>query len=458
MLELGLTAFIAIFLAMGMRRPFLWVLAYLYVDIVSPQKLAYGPLASIQLSLIVFVLAVVGWLFFDNKRDVRISMRQVLMVVLLIYCGMTTQSADFPAAAAEKWSWVWKALIFAIFLPFTLRTHLRLEAAALVMVLAAGSIAISGALKTLAGGGGYGTLHFFINDNTGLFEGSTLSCVAIAIIPLILWLSKYGTIFPADKRTRLFGLALVFSCLLIPIGTEARTGLLCAALLGVMMLRSVKNRGTYLAVILVGGVIAAPLLPSTFSARMGTIQNNQSDESASVRIAVWKWTLGYAADNPMGGGFDSYRGNRLRIQTANAETAGNTTSVMITETEDSGRAFHSAYFEMLGEQGWPGLILWLTLQISGIIQLESVQRRLRKSKAPSDIRDAALAHALQQGHFVYMLGAAFVGIAYQPFVYMLIGLQIGLVQLVRKRLAAQATKPVRTLVVPNQPSAPLGAA
>ena len=243
MLDLALSAFILFFLALGVRRPFLWVLAYLYVDIVSPQKLSFGMLANIQLSLLVFVLAVIGWAFFDNKQGTRVSMRQLLMVALLIYCGISTQTAEFPTYAADKWSWVWKALVFAIFLPFTLRTRLRIEAAALVMVLAAGSIMISGAIKTLTGGGGYGTLHFFINDNTGLFEGSTLSCEAIAIIPLVLWLSKYGTIFPPDSRVKLYGIGLVVSALLIPIGTEARTGMLCAGLLGIMMLRSVKNRG-----------------------------------------------------------------------------------------------------------------------------------------------------------------------------------------------------------------------
>ena len=85
------------------------------------------------------------------------------------------------------------------------------------------------------------------------------------------------------------------------------------------------------------------------------------------------------------------------------------------------------------DRGWPGLALWLTLQVSGLIQLETVRRRLRKSEAPADRRDADLARALQQGHFVYLLGACFVGIAYQPFVYMLIGLQIALVQQVRRR-------------------------
>jgi len=449
MLDLFLAAFMALLLLLGLRRPFIWVLAYLYVDILAPQKISLSLLTSVQLSLVVFVLAVLGWLFLDDKFGARFSFRQGLMLALLLYCLVSTQSAAFPEPAAAKWDWVWKSLVFAIFLPLTLRTRLRIEAAALVMVLSAGALIIDGAIKTLGGGGGYGELKFFINDNTGLYEGSTLACVAIAIIPLALWLGKSGTIFPADSRTRLFSYAIAFAALLIPVGTEARTGLMCAGLLAVLMMRSVRYRWLYLVGLGAAALIVQPLLPSSFSNRMGTIENNKSDQSASTRLAVWQWTISYAADNPLGGGFDSYRGNRLQITTTDTPSGSGVSSS--NKIVDQGRAFHSAYFEMLGEQGWPGLILWLTLQISGLVQLETVARRLRPSPDPRDQRDADLALALQQGHIVYLLGACFVGIAYQPFVYMLIGLQIALVQQMRARAAA-APPPVRRMVLPGQTS------
>src|SRR3546814_12346159 len=76
----------------------------------------------------------------DEKRGIRLSIRQVLMVTLLGYCGYTTLHADFPIEAFATWEWVWKALIFAIFLPLTLRTKLRIEALVLTMVLCASSI------------------------------------------------------------------------------------------------------------------------------------------------------------------------------------------------------------------------------------------------------------------------------------------------------------------------------
>ncbi|MFX9181034.1 DUF5935 domain-containing protein, partial [Acinetobacter baumannii] len=89
---------------------------------VSPQRLTYLLLNSVPISLIAVVMAVGGWLMFDDKKDSRVAPRQLLLLALLVYCGISTRFADFPVEAADKWDWVWKALAFAIFLPLTLRT------------------------------------------------------------------------------------------------------------------------------------------------------------------------------------------------------------------------------------------------------------------------------------------------------------------------------------------------
>lgn len=450
MLDLSLLGFCAAFLALGLRRPFIWVLAYIYVDMVAPQKISYFLLASIPISLIVFVAAFGGWLVLDDKRDSRFTLRQTLIVILLAYCGYTTMTADFPVEAAEKWAWVWKALVFAVFLPLTLRTRLRIEATALVMVLSMASIVINGGIKTAVGGGGYGTLTFFVDDNVGLYESSIISCAAIAIIPLILWLVKHGTIFRDDWRVKLFAAALIFACLLIPVGTQARTGLICIGVLAVIFLRTAKRRFLYAGLMAVGGVVALPFLPQSFTERMSTIENHESDESASTRIAVWLWTLDYVQDHPFGGGFDAYRGNKIRYETKTTATAGGSTEVESNFVEDESRAYHSSYFEMLGEQGWLGLGLWLWLQISGLWQMERIRRRWKDRTGADEQWQAPLAVALQQALIVYLVGSVFVGIAFQPFVYMLIGLQCGLWSYLKRIETPQRPARVKRAMTPLQ--------
>ncbi len=445
MLNLALTGFVFTLFALGLRRPYLWVLAYLYVDILSPQKVSWGFLSKLPISLMAFVLAFAGWMMLDAKRDSRFTFRQGLITLLLVYCGISTMFADFPVEAMEKWGWVWKALVFAIFLPLTLRTRLRIESAALIMILAAGAIIIGGGIKTVAGGGGYGSLRLFVDDNTGLYEGSTLSMVAISLIPLIWWTVKHGTIFPSDWRVKLFAAALTFSCLLIPIGTQTRTGLLCIALLAVLLLRNAKRRFLYVGLTGIAALIAIPFLPASYTKRMSTIENHQSDQSASTRVAVWLWTLDYVGENPLGGGFDAFRGNKIKVETVEAEGTDNNVSRDVSEIYDQGRAYHSAYFEMLGEQGWPGLALWLWLQALGLWQMEKIRRRFRKRTGPGEQWQAPLADALQQAQLVYLAGGLFVGIAYQPFVFMLIGLQCALWSYLNRidlpeRLAVQQRK------------------
>ncbi|MCJ2184647.1 putative O-glycosylation ligase, exosortase A system-associated [Novosphingobium sp. 1949] len=426
MLNLGLTAFFAFLMVMGLRRPFIWILCYLYIDIVAPQIISWGFLSMIPTSLIAFAAAFLGWLAFDDKTDSRFTWRQGVMVALLVYCGLTTLGAVYPTEALQKWAWVWKALVFAIFLPLTLRTRLRIEATVLVMVLAVSTLIVDGGLKTAMGGGGYGELRIFVENNTGLYEGSILSCVAIAIIPVVLWLARYSTVFPTDWRVKTYAAALIFACCLIPIGTAARTGLVCLVVVCLLYLRTARHRFAIMAGMALAAFVAIPFLPQSYVARMDTIEDHQSDQSASTRLGVWKWTIGFAREHPFGGGFMAYLSSHVDYDTVTVDNSGGVATVHRDHIVEKGRAFHSSYFEMLGEQGYPGLALWLLLQVSGLWQMEAIRRRWKDRTAPGERWAAPLANALQLAQVSYMIGSLFVGIAFQAFILDLIGLQCAL--------------------------------
>ncbi len=424
MRDLAFVGFLAALIALGFRRPFMFVLAYAYVDIVSPQRLSYYLLNSIPVSMIIAALAIAGWALFEDKKGTRVPLRQWLILILLVYAYFTTIHADFPIEAKYKWDWASKSLIWAFFLPLALRTRLRIEAYLLIMILSVSAIIIGGGIKTALSGGGYGTLVMFIDDNSGLFEGSTISTVAITIIPVILWLAKYGTIFPPDWRVRAFGYALILACLLIPVGTAARTGVVCIGALAILMLRHTRRRLIYMALVALAGLAVIPMLPQSFTNRTATISSYQADESASTRLAVWAWTIDYANEHPLGGGFDAYRQNKFKYKTVSVQKDGSIEAVQTVDIEDVGRAYHSSYFEMLGEQGYPGLILFLLIHGIGLYRMEILRRRYKGSE--QDPWLSPLATALQSSHLIYLVGSAFVGIAYQPFVYMLVAVQISL--------------------------------
>lgn len=426
MRDIVLFIFIGLILAMGFKRPFLWVLLYIYVDIVSPQLIGWGFIRSLHLSLVVFIASFAGYVVLDSKEGSRFTLRQGIMVALLAWCGYTTLGAVFQEFAWQKWDWVWKGMFFAAFLPLTLRTRLRLEAAVLIFVLSIGANAINGGIKTVFGGGGYGALTMLVDMDSGLYEGSIMSTAAIATIPLVLFLARRGTIFPPHWTVWTFAIALIFACLLIPIGTSARTGLVCIAVFGVLMMRQVRHRFLIAGFAGVALVASLPFLPQEYVERMETITGFRSDESASTRIEVWKWTYHYVLANPNGGGFDAYRGNSFTYDLPDIEGEGNNQRITYTEVTDEGRAYHSSYFEVLGEQGWVGLFLWLSLQGLGLWHMERIRWREGPKRKDRDIFLYDLATALQNAQIIFLVGALFVGIAFQSFVFILIAFQCAL--------------------------------
>ncbi len=56
MRDLAFLGFLLALLGIGFRRPFVFVLTYIYVDTVGPQRLCYYLLNSIPLSVITVVL------------------------------------------------------------------------------------------------------------------------------------------------------------------------------------------------------------------------------------------------------------------------------------------------------------------------------------------------------------------------------------------------------------------
>ncbi|HEV7234308.1 MAG TPA: O-antigen ligase family protein, partial [Sphingorhabdus sp.] len=178
-----------------------------------------------------------------------------------------------------------------------------------------------------------------------------------------------------------------------------------------------------------------------------TIKNYKADESASTRIAVWAWTWEYVKEHPMGGGFDVYRQNRIRydITPTNAPNQPvDPYAPAVKEIVDQGRAFHSSYFEMLGEQGFPGLIIWLIIQVGGVWRMEVITRMYRKRNRPDETWVAPLATALQNAQIIYLVGSLFVGIAFQAYFFMLIALQIGLDTYLARRRQEAAWKPIKS--------------
>ena len=169
---------------------------------------------------------------------------------------------------------------------------------------------------------------------------------------------------------------------------------------------------------------------------------------------MWQWTLDFEREHSTGGGFGAYHINKLEVQTTQLVEEGGVQRVVEQKLIDEGRAWHSAYFEMLGEQGYPGLLWLFLVHGSVMLRMELIRRRYRNATGDK-AWIAPLATALQHFQLIYMVGAVFVAIALTPFILLMLGVQTGFALIVARREQADRglgrwARPVRAVPHPAE--------
>jgi putative inorganic carbon (hco3(-)) transporter len=428
------------FMGLGTQAPFVLALGYLWVDTFRPQEVAYIVLNQFPVALLIGAAAFGTYILLDRKSPPRLSMITVVQVILAIWCTITMAWAVAPEFGWEKWDWAFKTLMFSAFIPYVIRSRIQIEAFIQVYVFSLAANLVPFGAKIAISGGGYGRALGLAGSNSGLGEGSTLAAVAVMTIPLVLYLSKHSTLVPKNVLFRLMYVGLAVIALLTTVGTFERTGLIGLLVLAIAVL--IKSRHKIF-VGIVGIVVAATIAyfaSSAWSNRISTIQTYQSDSSAMTRILVWQWTFNYVKSNPLGGGFNMYVINHIDHPPDEANPAGST---------EFGRAFHSIYFEMLGEQGWPGLFMFGGLLIGAQVILHKASRRIRNIPELAWLRD--LATATQIALAVLTVCGSFIGIAFQPMIHYLLALTVSVAAYVQRVTFAAPTTAERIGVAP-QPS------
>lgn len=419
-----------VFVIGGCAAPFVFGLGYLWIDFFSPQRIAYEILPSIPIALVLGAATVFGYLLFDRRDPPKLSMGTALMVSFCIWITLTTTWAEVPDAAWFKWDWAVKTLGFSILIPYLFRSRVQIEAAVLVVLSAVLGHVMAVAVKTMAGGGWYGTGRSLVEAMLGLGESSTLACVASASIPLILVMGRSTIILPQWPIRRAAAGALAFISVVAIVGTFARTGIIALGVLGAMFFWQSKRKFLFV----IGGALVAVgalyFVQDAWYDRMYTIKTFEEESSALGRIAVWLWTIEYVIQNPLGGGFDVYRINEYSVPIGEG---GAMYSV-------KGKAFHSIYFEILGEQGAVGFAIFSLILIILFLNLRFAIVKTRGDA--SLVWVAELARAFLLSIVVYLAGGSFIGIAYQPYLYFVFGISISLKAYVERLHAIAAVGPI----------------
>ena len=401
------------FLGLGVVAPFVMTLGYVWVDTFQPQYVAYVILNQFPVALIMGGGAVLSYLALDRRFPPMLTVQSVLQILLAIWMTMTLLWAEVPGPAFDKWDVAFKGMVFSAFIPLVIRSRIQIEAFAQTYVFALAANFLPFGMKVLMSGGGYGRDLGLVGGNSGLGESGYLATTCLMAVPIMLALSKNTLLMPKIPLVPLGYLGMVMLALITAIGTHERGALLGIAVLGINLFMRSRRKFMFLLLCIPVAFAISDALLDSWTSRGTTMTEYSSENSAFVRILVWRWTFDYSLTHPWGGSFNSFFINSIVIPGDALNPDG---SIQF------GRAFHSIYFEVLGELGWPGLIMFMMTIVSTMLSLRGMSKKCRK--IPELVWLADMADALQTGIVVFMTTGAFLGIAFQPTFWYFVAMAI----------------------------------
>ena len=391
------------FLGLGVTTPFVMILGYVWVDTFRPQEVSYIILNELPVAFIMGAGAFLSYFALDRRSPPPLMLPSVIMVMMAIWMTVTLMWAELPDRAWVKWDWAFKAMVFAAFVPLVIRSRIQIEAFAQTYVFSLAANFVPFGLKVLISGGGYGQNLGLEGGNTGLAEGGQLSTVCLMAVPLALFLGKHGKLIPRLPMMNIAYGSVALLAIITAIGTYERSALVGLVVLAFYMF--VRSRRKILFGLMAGALGLAIIFGTarSWDQRIQTIGEYATEGSALTRLLVWQWTLGYVSTHPLGGSFDAFGINSI-VMPPDALNPGGFIQ--------TGRAWHSSYFEMLGELGWPGLFMFLLVATWSMISLLRLSRKCRK--IPDLVWVADMSDAVQAGMMVFLSAGAFVSVGFQP--------------------------------------------
>lgn len=330
---LGSMAFIVLNPAVG-------ILMWTWMSVLNPHRLAYGFVSNFPLGNLIAGATILGWLISKEPKKLPMHPIVVLLIVYVIWASITTIFA-YDDTAFDKWARFAKIMLLVFLLLSIMKSRMRVHAFVWMNVMCIGYFAVKGGVFTALTGGGsrvWGPPGSFIGDN------NQLGLAMVMTLPLVRYLYQQTT--HKLLRWGLNGATLLW--LLAILGTQSRGAFVAlSCMLLFLWFRSKNKLVTGLLLVFVA-VAAVSFMPDSFRDRMETVQNYDEDASFMGRVVMWRFALKVAADNPvMGGGFNVFYDEELRDR--------------YLEPGETGRAVHSIYFEVLGEQGYIGLVIFLLI-------------------------------------------------------------------------------------------------
>lgn len=377
------------------KRPYIGALLMASIGFLNPQTLAWGFARGKPYAAVAVLVTVLVMVF--NRDKLRFTMNNtfIYIYIFLFWGGICTLAAFFPEDAVKELSRFAKIQL-SIFLTILLITNKdKLMALVWTITMSLAFWGIKGGIFSLLTGGSYrvwGARGSFIGGN------NEIGLAMLMTVPLLYYLFINST----QVWVKRFLASSILLCIVAIIFTYSRGAFLGLIAISVFLWWKSDKKlvlGALASVLIIASI---PFIPDAVFDRFNTIENYEEDASALGRINAWTTALNLANDRITGGGY--------------RHTSALTTQLYSPHPEKIHDA-HSIYFEVIGETGWIGFMLFFLIHFSNWRVANKIIKNYKNSTEHKWAVD--LAKMIQVSLIGYYSGGAFLGLAYWDLPYYL---------------------------------------
>ncbi|HYW77281.1 MAG TPA: putative O-glycosylation ligase, exosortase A system-associated [Gammaproteobacteria bacterium] len=396
-------------------EPILGLLMWAWLSYMTPYRLAWGFAHNVPFVFITALAALISLVISKRRKWFPWTATTRVWVVFLVWLTISMMFAIYPHAAFVKWEEVMKIQLMVLVTFLLIHERRHLDWVIWVAVISVGFYGIKGGIFTILTGGHY---HVWGPPGSWIGDNNELGAAVLLVMPLMRYLQLHDS-----RRWMWWGLtgAMVLSAFTV-LGTYSRGDFLgAAAMVGVFWWRSRRKVLMTLPLIAVAAGAVA-FMPSQWVTRMYSTSDYQHDASAQGRINAWHMAINMAEHRLTGGGFESVSKQTFERYAPEPNNV---------------HAFHSIFFQILGDSGFIGLGLYLLL---GFLTFRNCRWILRNAKGRDDLLWARdLAAMLQVGFTGFAASAAFLSLSYYDLPYQLMACVVLLQQIVIRELSAEVS-------------------
>lgn len=375
----------------ALRKAWWGVLALAVFSYLNPHAYAWGPVRSLPLYQILFLVVAFKTLLETDRQPIPKDWRVTAFFVLWAWFFLTTTQALVPNEAWAKFWFVSKIYLPFIFTLILINTREKLYYLIITIASSIGIVAVKGGIFAIT----HGFSARIYGPPATQFEENNAFAVAVLInIPLlVLWYRE--TTNPWIKKGLMAAIPLHYVC---AVSSWSRGALLAMAAMTFMLIMNSKRKYLAVPLLLIGGYFTVQSLPDEWFNRMSTIETYELDKSAQGRLEAWRDGWNYTLQHPiLGAGFEGW--------------------LWVTQ-----RDWHSSYVEMFSEHGFIAFGIWISMIIGTLVSLTRLARTGKKDPRLRWLENYG--YMLRASLIAYMAGTAFLGLSYWDLLYHLIFISV----------------------------------